>query len=311
MGNNISRKHHYISRHHLSGFVGNKSKLTVIDLSNKKTFFSSPEGVCAVRDFNKVTIDGLPQDHYENQMSQFESLVADAIKNIHDHNEFSGKDKDVLLNYVALISARNPRIRNIINEHTSGTIKLLKEALTSNINIWNDHLRKMGERESTVEEFKKIQNLAREHETQYKWDNNFFIPTELKAAKHYLGFLAKRNWCLIRPASYAGNLIINDHPVSLVWKKPRKKAFEPFNSFAGHFHKESVLYFPLSKKLGLVGEFEEQDYGSEHSIPLIAYLNSIVFYSAKSQIYSPNLEFYTLNKEENIVSGDEFLNQIF
>ncbi len=76
----VSRHHHYLSQCYLKGFTqgsSKKSKLTVIDLKEKKRFEIIPRNVGGMRDFNRVEIEGVDPEVVEknNQNSKAKLLL--------------------------------------------------------------------------------------------------------------------------------------------------------------------------------------------------------------------------------------------
>lgn len=108
-----SHKHHYISQCYLKGFITDSSKkpqLLVIDLEKNKSFRSSPEGIGCVRHFNRVEIDGIDPNTVEHNLSVFEGKVAPALREIEENLIFEGNNKEILLNFIALLT-RSPQKR--------------------------------------------------------------------------------------------------------------------------------------------------------------------------------------------------------
>src|SRR4051812_34396398 len=100
-----ARHHHYLSQCYLRGFTqGNlkKSKLTVIDFHKKNHFETTPRNVGGIRDFNRVDIVGVDQNVIESSLAEFEGNAASALRNINEGGSFSGDDRDLILNLIAL-----------------------------------------------------------------------------------------------------------------------------------------------------------------------------------------------------------------
>ena len=60
-----ARHHHYISQCYLNIFaksVGNKYRITVLDLKRRHHFETTPRNIGGQRDFNRVEKDGMPPD---------------------------------------------------------------------------------------------------------------------------------------------------------------------------------------------------------------------------------------------------------
>jgi hypothetical protein len=113
-----SRHHHYLSQCYLKGFTqGNakKSKLTVIDLKESKTFETIPRNVGGMRDFNRVEIEGVDPEVIEKTQSEFESKVAKALQELPETLDFSSETKDLILGLIGMLAIKSPEMR----EHLS------------------------------------------------------------------------------------------------------------------------------------------------------------------------------------------------
>ena len=109
-----SRHHHYLSQCYLKGFTqggGKKSKLTVIDLKEKKEFTTIPRNVGGVRDFNRIEIEGIDPEIVEKIQSEFESEAATALKKLGDTFDFSGKTRDLILELIGMLAIKTPEMR--------------------------------------------------------------------------------------------------------------------------------------------------------------------------------------------------------
>ncbi len=120
-----------------------------------------------------------------------------------------------------------------------------------------------------------------------------------------LPYLDARNWLLVRSTSNSGPFITTDNPVNLSWKEPDK--IPPFyRASPGYGLKGTQVYFPVSKNVALVGEFDGPKDIIDGSKELIAALNSKMLLFTYKQVYSPTLNFYFMSKDNVILSaGDE------
>jgi hypothetical protein len=50
----IARKHHYVPEMYLSGFANEKQQCFTVDASTHQTFYSTPKGISAKRDYRLV-----------------------------------------------------------------------------------------------------------------------------------------------------------------------------------------------------------------------------------------------------------------
>ena len=77
-----ARKHHYLSQCYLKGFAqleGKNWQTWVLDLKEKRQFRTNIENVAAIRDFNRIDVEGLPPDAIEQAMSSLETRFAETF----------------------------------------------------------------------------------------------------------------------------------------------------------------------------------------------------------------------------------------
>ena len=124
-----------------------------------------------------------------------------------------------------------------------------------------------------------------------------------------LPFLDDRNWLKIRSNNDSGPFITTDNPVNLTWNEPEKVPFFIRKS-PGFGMKDTRVYFPISKSLAIVGEFDGPDGVIDGTRELVAAFNSGMLMYSYKQVYAPNIGFYYLGKDGNILEGNRILNEI-
>jgi Protein of unknown function (DUF4238) len=99
---------------YLSGFENEKKQCFVVDASISKKFCPPAEGIAAERDFNLIEAKGVPPDVLEHELSKLEGVIAPGIKRVRQTATFgaNGKDREDIVNLVALLAVRNPRTRS-------------------------------------------------------------------------------------------------------------------------------------------------------------------------------------------------------
>ena len=113
------RRHHYIPKFYLVGFTPSGEEndfLFVLDKDSGKQWKAKPENVAHQRDFYRVEIPGVKPDIFENALSKIETQASIIIKNIISSEALPDKESEDfldLINLVALMTARIPRIRSV------------------------------------------------------------------------------------------------------------------------------------------------------------------------------------------------------
>src|SRR5690606_19289629 len=140
-----ARHHHYLSQCYLKEFTkgrGKKSKLTVIDFREKKTFETIPRNVGGIRDFNRIDVEGVDPNILESQISEFESEAASALKKLNETRDFSGDVKEIILNLIALIAIRSPERREHMRSFHADIAERMTSLSLANKERWESQVKK-------------------------------------------------------------------------------------------------------------------------------------------------------------------------
>lgn len=295
----ISRHHHYLSQCYLKGFTqGNSknSKLTVLDLKNKKKFETIPRNVGGMRDFNRVDIDGVDPEIIEKIQSDFEGNAATALRKLEETSDFSGETKDVILELIGMLAIKSPERREHfaqpqiqIANHTMAMIFESKER-------WESHVAQIkqntGEDISDGTTFEKMKDLFERGAFQVSVSREHQIYMELSGIRIITELLHQRNWILLKTGGGAGEFITTDNPVSLTWHKP---STAPFAS-PGFGLPDTMVYFPVSKNIALVGEYNREDRVQEANNYLVAIFNSKIIANSYQRVLASKSNFNYIAK---------------
>src|SRR5262245_57026258 len=112
---NVARAHHYVPQFYLAGFTSSGSKkgtLFVHDLKQLKSWPGSPRYAGHQKDFYRINLPGRSPDEIEKVLVSIEAPASRIIKGIAVRNSLpSGKDFGVLMQFIALMAVRIPRLR--------------------------------------------------------------------------------------------------------------------------------------------------------------------------------------------------------
>lgn len=307
-----ARHHHYLSQCYLKGFTrggGKKSKLSVIDLREKKHFETIPRNVGGIRDFNRIDIDGVDQNRIEKSLAQFEGEAATALRRLEAGDKFEGETKELILNLIALLAIRSPEMR----EHWRGFYAQIAER-TMDLTLatkerWDSQLKQMKEKGEDVNENVTYEDLKKFHESKaydIEVARERHIRMEFKMIETILPLLDARKWTLVRSTEETGPFITTDNPVNLTWKEPDK--IPPFyRKSPGYGMKDTQVYFPVSKNIALVGEFDGHEGEIVGTKELIEALNSKMLIFVYKQIYAPKMAFTFRGADGSSMDGRQLL----
>ncbi|HHJ15895.1 MAG TPA: DUF4238 domain-containing protein [Gammaproteobacteria bacterium] len=307
-----ARHHHYLSQCYLKGFTkggGKKSKLTVIDLRERKHFETIPRNVGGIRDFNRIDVAGVDQNILENSLAEFEGAAASALRKLEEGSEFKGDVRGSILNLVAMLAIRSPEMR----EHWRGFIAQIAER-TMDLTLatkerWESQIGQMQESGAEVNEDVTYEDIKQFHESKAYTINvarERHIHMEFAAMDAIMPLLVSRNWLIVRSTEDSGPFITTDNPVNITWKEPDK--IPPFyRNSPGYGMKDTQVCFPVTKNIALIGEFEGPDGLIEGTSELIEALNAKMLIFTHKQIYAPKLTFGFRWKDDQSLDGRQVL----
>lgn len=307
-----ARHHHYLSQCYLREFTegaSKKSKLVAIDLKERKKFETIPRNVGGARDFNRVDVKGLDPNHIESELAKFEDRLAWSLKHVGEGAPFEGEHKENIITLIALLSIRTPSQREHIAGYVSQAAKMMAQATLATPERWEETIRSMKDHGVPVNDsltYADMKDFIAGEEYDLTVAREFLIQLEFYGVETITPLLRERNWSLISVAEEAGPFITSDRPVSLMWDKPEDIP-EMLRHSPGFGMEETSVYFPISKKLALLGKFEPLRDTRIFNAHLVAQANSRTIWNAHRHIYASKLSFLYRNNMGLMVKGNQIL----
>lgn len=305
-----SRHHHYLSQCYLKGLTqgsAKNSKLTVLDLKSKKKFETTPRNVGGMRDFNRVEIDGVDPEIVEKTQSAFEGKAATALKKLEETSDFSGETKDVILELIGMLAIKSPEVREHFSKPQVQIAKHIMSMTFESKERWESQVaqikRETGEDISIGKTFEEMKGLFERGAFEISVSKEHQIHMELLGMQRITELLHLRNWIILKTGDGSGEFITTDNPVSLTWHNP---ASAPFGS-PGFGLPETMVYFPVSKNLALVGEFDREDGVKAANKQLVAILNSKIIANSYQRILASKSNFNYIAKGGAMQLGNTLL----
>lgn len=282
------RNHHFLSKCYLKRFTKANtanSKLIGVNLSDGSSFSTIPRNVGAQRDFNRL--DGLPIEKLEFALSGLEDEIDSALTRVHKRGAIHDpNDWNLILNLMSLFAVRNPRNRNLAREMHESVARRIMDIALSSPEIW----------ESQVQQMKQAGVMDKEDFVSYETMKDFYEKdnykiivssnplnvSEFKIQDSVLQLLGERNWKLCKTNKETGSFITCDHPVCLVDSDGN---FPSAKNIFGYSSKHSIVLFPLSKTLLVMGTFAGTSGSLQLTSAEVAMMNGIICQSAYRQIY--------------------------
>ncbi len=313
---NDARRHHWVPQCYLKGFTKDRNKtshLYVVDGFEKKSFLAPPSKVAVERDFNRVDIEGQHHNAVESAFSEFETLVSDALYRIDAEVNFSNEnDRVLVLNLIALLAVRNPRMREMMRSAKERQSEVIMDLLLSSKERWSSALQKAGQAgfvntDSKVT-FGEMRDFVDRGEYDIEVPTTEHVINELELFDEILPCLVARKWTLITANSSSGGFITCDHPVVLKWDGTQKR--EP-RSPPGFALLGTEVVFPLSRRLALSGMFNGEELTGMGTTELVVAINGMTIANASRQVYASDANFgYFINAEQGARVGSDLVKDL-
>ncbi|MHC9510694.1 DUF4238 domain-containing protein [Kangiella sp. M94] len=307
-----ARHHHYLSQCYLKGFTkggSKKSKLSIIDFRQRRYFETKPRNVGGIRDFNRIDVEGVHPNVLEMSLAEFEREAATALKKLDKGVAFDGEIREVTLALIALLAVRSPERREHMRSFEAEIITRVMDLSLESKERWESQVLQMKESGQEVNDSITYEEVKAFHESKaYSIEvaREHHIHMEFVQFEAILPYLERRNWLILKAKDESGPFITTDNPVNLTWKDPAR--IPPFYKHNPGFGlKETQVYFPVSKGVALIGEFQGSDGVIDAPRTLVANLNSKLLNFFYKQVYAPTYDFNFYNQEGVILSGKHLL----
>ncbi|MFA6038157.1 MAG: DUF4238 domain-containing protein [Legionellales bacterium] len=301
---NTPRKHHFISQCYLKNFSDEKGNILTLDFERGRHFTTTPKNIAAERDFNLIESKAVLSFEIEKKLGELESFFASSIQNVITTEQFSERDYAQILFFIACYAIRNPYTREGLKQHISNKANMLQ------LPILPEGSQVLLEDEGG-EKFEAIIKTSL-HNGQAKTaidiniTRNQHIILEFETiTERILPSLYERKWRLAK-APQDLFFITSESPVILM--KPGSSTVEPL-SFED---KNTILYFPLTRKFTLIGEFSSTIINSTQQISdkNVADMNNLILFTAKNQIFTPRADFKFSDGCGGIISGENIVKKL-
>jgi uncharacterized protein DUF4238 len=290
------KRHHYVPRFYLKGFVGAKEKLFVVNRPTETTFRTAPDNVAGEHYFNRVEVDGIAPNAVEKMLAEFEGETAPALERIKAAKSLANEeDRAALVNLIAAVALRNPWRREAISAIYEEAARRQFAAKFGTKEAWEKFVAESkavgGWNEAAGVTFEDMQKASK--------DASIKIPKELNVAieiDHHdrlAELLWNRKWQMVVAAEGTGGFVTTDDPVCLRWING-----QPHGGLSPGFNlKETEIIFALSTTLALRGSFEGEENLIEADAATVATINSLIISNAQNQVYAHDHSFKFMRED--------------
>lgn len=207
-----------------------------------------------------------------------------AIANMVASGEFpTDEDYSAILHLIGLVAVRNPFFRRSFNRAREQTIRQISELLVSDEKIWKHHVQKARQNGIDISDsvsFEVMKRFVEDGEYELEFHPQGNLRVEMHAFDTILPILHERTWSLIIAPLDGPEFICSDHPVALDFKSGRHGPI-------GLGLRGTELFFPLTRRLGFYGTFEDPLEEVVHARPgNVATMNKRVAFNADRHVFS-------------------------
>lgn len=147
-GKSDARNHHYVPQAYLRGLSRKipqkkEHQVVVSDIARSKSVTSSTRNIAAKRDFNRINFENHHPNSIEEAYGKFEDLVRPAVSRTVKSRKFHGQDRTVILNLIALMATRSPRIRAQMNKAIARLSRSVVQLSMGNEDRYNETMKEL------------------------------------------------------------------------------------------------------------------------------------------------------------------------
>ena len=217
----IARDHHFVPQSYLAGFTDTGTvdgRLCVYDFVAERFFRQKPKNVAFEVNFNRINVDGHPPDALEKAFGEFEGNAAAVIRRIYRSGELpADEDFSYVLNLIALLPTRNPRMR--ARRHAA---RVIGDLLIADRRTYEHHVAeapRAGCISGADVPYGRMKGFISRDDYAIAISTDEHLRGELRVFERILESLGTRYWSLLVAAPDAPDLITCDHPANLVPKQ--------------------------------------------------------------------------------------------
>lgn len=302
--------HHYVPQLYLRKFadgVGRRARVFTYDSFTNRAFKTLVRNVASKRHFNRVEIDGVDPNYLEDGLAKMEGEMAPFLAEVVAEKRFPTSEHfNWIMNLAAQLSVRNPRMRGQLESFHKDIAERVAHLSVSSKEIWESQKKQMQEAgkkinpEITYDQMKKFHD---EKNYEIVIDQTHLIGLEMGMVDKVLKELGNRNWCFVSPSDDQ-IFVTSDDPVVLSWRDQKDSSFYG----PGHGLMDTLITFPLSSDLLLLGTFEDLPSEVTYDALQVANANTHIAKFSTKQIYARSGDFNVHMPAKSFASGSELPN---
>ena len=143
----IKANHHYVPQFYLRSFsagIRRQAQVFVFDSDTNKAFITQVRNIGSKRHFNRVEAEGVDPNSLEDGMARIETQIANHLQQVIAAKAFPAAEHyNSMMNLIALLSVRNPRLRGVLDGFHKDVAKKIMGLSMSSKEIWDSQTKEM------------------------------------------------------------------------------------------------------------------------------------------------------------------------
>ena len=304
------RRHHFLPRFYLAGFTlaGQRDdELWALSIDDGRRWKGRPDTLGHERDFYRVDeVEGVVPEAVEELLAKVESDMAPVLRTILEGEELpdrGSRDFDFLINLVALMATRVPRLRSVLQGFMGSIAKHIAHLTVASPQAFRaavESARRAGADLPEEPDYDAMREFIEGEHYRVEVDRSWLVGQIFQSIDILLPLLGSRHWSLLVIDDEDCDFVTSDNPVAVSWSEPRPRGF--FGPAFGL--RKTDVTLPLSRRLALLGRFEGHPATLAADRRTVAAVNYRTATNAERFICSPREDFPCLRPDGIRTSAD-------
>ncbi len=263
------KKHHYIPASYLKGFTDPRRSniLWVYEKGGNKIVAAPPHKTGLRIGYYSFMREGGQKDTdaFENTFEVLEGDAGNVLKKFGKLEEITPSDKAVMALFMGFLITRVPTYRNRVEEFASEAAKYFLMALAENpdaLRQAREQYKKEEKPESDIEYEELREFILDESKYKIKPSPALSLVSMAYSAGHIGFLLLGMSWYFV-PATPQHKYVTSDNPISYDLPPGEQKSTLSY----GIAHNSLRLSFPISKELGMLAIWDNEEPTTRYSKP--------------------------------------------
>lgn len=287
--NKIARKHHILPRLLLKRFAKD-DQVWVTDRISQNSYVTNIDKAACVKDYYIVETTGkVDRDCIEQgPLAEIENLAEPVIERmLRTWALPKGTDRNILVNFVALMYFRGPLFRTIINRGYEYGASVLEEHIHSSEERWKAIVDELCQMEGIDIDYEQALRARKELELHVDIPNTYHVQEMLDFASAFVSVFSEMTLNLEKVNIISdARFITSDCPIVAI---PRSA--NPPKEWRWFRNPNADLYFPVSSNACLILNYDKLRKVTNVNRPRVAFVNHVMALNSERVIVSEQQDF--------------------